>query len=250
MTAATHNPLPTSVCGPPLLSLVIPCFNEAAGLPELIRRLTVLHFADNGIEVVLVDNGSSDESKNIIPAAAHQYSFISALRVENNQGYGYGILQGLAVAAGQYLGWTHADMQTDPLDALMAVSILKAHSSPEKLYLKGRRYARTLFDNLFTAGMSVLESSFFRAQLWDINAQPNIFHRSFYDGWINPPHDFSLDLYAYAGARLAGLEVVRFPVLFTPRLHGVSHWNFNWQAKIKFIRRTLAYSLQLRKNWR
>jgi len=46
---------------------------------------------------------------------------------------------------------------------------------------------------------------------------------------------------------MAGMAVHRFPVLFGERAHGVSHWNVNWAAKRKFIRRTVEFSLQLRK---
>ena len=44
--------------------------------------------------------------------------------------------------------------------------------------------------------MSLFETIYIGKALWDINAQPNIFHRQFFEGWSNPPFDFSLDLYA------------------------------------------------------
>jgi hypothetical protein len=96
--------------------------------------------------------------------------------------------------------------------------------------------------------MSVFETMLMRKPLWDINAQPNLFTRSFFETWKNPPHDFSLDLYAYYQARRQGLTIQRFPVLFGKRAHGVSHWNVNWAAKRKFILRTVRFSLQLKKD--
>ncbi len=66
--------------------------------------------------------------------------------------------------------------------------------------------------------------------------------------WASPPHDFALDLYAYYQARVQGLAVHRFPVRFGPRAHGVSHWNVNWAAKKKFIRRTVDFSIDLKRN--
>ncbi|MFN0101000.1 MAG: glycosyltransferase family 2 protein, partial [Bryobacteraceae bacterium] len=59
--------------------------------------------------------------------------------------------------------------------------------------------------------------------------------------------DFSLDLYAYYMAASQGLRVERFPVRFGERAHGVSHWNVNWKAKAKFVKRTAAYSFRLRR---
>jgi hypothetical protein len=98
---------------------------------------------------------------------------------------------------------------------------------------------------VFTLGMSVFETMLLRTPLNDINAQPTMFSRRFFESWVEPPHDFSLDLYAYYTARKAGLEIRRFPVRFGDRAHGVSHWNVNWKAKWKFIRRTVDYSLRL-----
>jgi hypothetical protein len=83
--------------------------------------------------------------------------------------------------------------------------------------------------------------------MWDINAQPTMFPRSFFESWTDPPEDFSLDLYAYFLAKRCGMKVYRFPVKFNIRAYGVSHWNVNWTAKMKFIRRTVNFSLQLRK---
>jgi len=100
---------------------------------------------------------------------------------------------------------------------------------------------------VFTFGMSVFETLLFGRRLTDVNAQPTLFHRDFFAGWANPPHDFALDTYAFALARNDGLKVARFPVRFTDRLHGKSHWNINWRAKLKFIKRTLDFSFRLRR---
>jgi hypothetical protein len=98
--------------------------------------------------------------------------------------------------------------------------------------------------------MSIFETALLGKPLWDINAQPTMFSRHFFETWSQPPHDFSLDLYAYYQARRQGLPIHRFDVLFGARVHGVSHWNVNWAEKWKFIRRTIDFSLQLRKNFK
>lgn len=224
-------------------SLVIPCYNEAANLPLLLERCREVAALPEH-EVILVDNGSTDDSAAVLERLLPSYPGCRSVRVEVNRGYGHGILAGLGAARGALLGWTHADMQTDPQDALAAVALFEIHGSA--LFVKGRRHGRPLADVAFTVGMSIFETLLLRQRLWDINAQPTVFTRAFYQSWSNPPDDFSLDLYAYYQARRAGLEVKRIPVVFGERAHGVSHWNVNWAAKRKFIRRTLDYSLQLK----
>jgi glycosyltransferase involved in cell wall biosynthesis len=225
------------------LSLIIPCYNEAANLPLLLERCTSLSVAD--IEVILVDNGSTDNSPEVLKTLLPNYPHCKSVRVPINQGYGFGILAGLQAATGELLSWTHADMQTDPKDVLKGLEIFKAYG--DNIYVKGRRIKRPFADVFFTMGMSIFETLLLRTRLWDINAQPNIFSRRFFETWVNPPHDFSLDLYVYFTARNQGLPVYRFPVEFGERAHGVSHWNVNWEAKKKFILRTIDFSFELKK---
>ena len=225
-------------------SLVIPCYNEAANLPLLLERCKALA-AQPGVEVVLVDNGSNDASAHVLAQLLPQYPGCRSVRVETNQGYGFGILTGLRAAQGDILGWTHADMQTDPQDALKGLEFFDTHGNG--IFVKGRRYGRPLADTVFTVGMSVFETLLLARPLWDINAQPTLFSRQFFMTWSDAPHDFSLDLYAYFLAKSQGLDVYRFPVKFGERAHGISHWNVNWAAKRKFIRRTVEFSLQLKK---
>ena len=229
------------------LSLVIPCYNEARNLPLLVARLRETFVRDD-VEAILVDNGSTDESPAVLAELLRESPGVRSVRVDNNRGYGFGILAGLSAADGEIIGWTHADMQTDPADALRALALFDADVNPKHLFVKGHRYGRPAADVAFTVGMSVFETLLMRRRLWDINAQPTLFPREFFALWRDPPHDFSLDLYAYYQALQRGLHVRRFPVRFGERAHGTSHWNVNWQAKARFIRRTVDFSLRLRKD--
>lgn len=227
------------------LSVVVPCYNEEQNIPLILERFGEIITRDD-IEVILVDNGSTDGSAHVLADLLPKYFFARTVRVEVNQGYGYGILQGLKECRGEYIGWTHADMQTDPADILKALTIIEQDKG--LVFVKGNRKGRPLFDVFFTAGMSLFETCFLRRKLYDINAQPNIFPKIFYDEWENPPYDFSLDLYALYMARTKNLKVVRFPVLFPERIHGESKWNTGLQSKWKFIKRTIEFSVNLKKN--
>ncbi len=227
------------------LSVVVPCYNEEENIPLILDRFKEV-IKDNNIEVILVNNGSTDGSAEVLRELLPDYSFAKTTLVEENQGYGYGILAGLNICSGDYVGWTHADMQTDPADIIKAYKL--AEKSKEPVYVKGTRKGRPLFDVFFTEGMGIFESLYLGKRMADINAQPNIFPRSFYDSWVNPPYDFSLDLYAFYTARMQKLKVVRFPVLFPERIHGESKWNTGMASKWKFIKRTLEFSSKLKRN--
>jgi glycosyltransferase involved in cell wall biosynthesis len=226
-------------------SLIIPCYNEEANLPLLLERCKVLA-AHPGVEIILVDNGSTDNSSNILLDLLPNFSGCRSIRVEKNKGYGFGIISGLKAAESELLGWTHADMQTDPEDVLKGLELFDEYGLD--IFVKGKRYGRPLVDVFFTLGMSFFETLLMRKSLWDINAQPTMFSHNFFKTWVAPPDDFALDLYAYFQAQHLGIKIHRFPVKFGERAHGVSHWNVNWQSKWKFISRTINFSFELKKN--
>ncbi len=226
------------------LSVVVPCYNEEENIPLILERFREIIKRDD-VEVILVNNGSTDGSSKVLEELLPKYPFAKTTLVPVNQGYGYGILQGLKECSGEYIGWTHADMQTDPADILKALAIIEKGKEP--VFVKGNRKGRPFFDVFFTAGMSLFETCYLHKNLYDINAQPNIFPKTFFAQWENPPYDFSLDLYALYMARVKGLKVVRFPVLFPERIHGESKWNTGLKSKWKFIKRTMEFSVKLKK---
>lgn len=225
-------------------SLVIPCFNEEKNLPLLIERCIKI-LDRNDTQLILVDNGSTDNTKKILSDYEFKHKNLYVVYVKKNQGYGFGILSGLNEAQGDIIGWTHADMQTDPNDFITGVGFFKEFGN--NIFVKGKRYGRPFSDTIFTVGMSIFESILLRKKLWDINAQPTIFSKSFFHSLKNPPSDFSLDLYFYYKAIRSNLKIYRFPVLFGKRMYGISSWNIGFKSKIKFIRRTINYSFKLKK---
>ena len=229
----------------PTLSIVIPCYNEEKSIPELVSRCGMLH-VQHGIEFILVDNGSLDNSRKILEIQTQDLHGVNTVFIDKNLGYGFGIRQGLAATTSTHTGWTHADLQTDIGDVIAALEVLNALPNAN-VFIKGKRSDRPIYDTIFTFGMSIFESLLFRTRLWDINAQPTIFSRNLLKEFVNAPDDFSLDLFAYLLAKNQGYSVHRIPVYFHKRVHGVSSWNVGWRSRSKFIKRTLKFSLELRK---
>ncbi len=226
------------------LSIVIPCYNEVEGISPLLERFKRV-IDDCDIELILVDNGSVDGSSQLIKKLLSQYSFAQSVYIEKNKGYGFGILAGLAVATGDFIGWAHLDMQTDPFDVIKAYRLLQSNNFSTDLFIKGRRKGRSIFDEFFTFGMSSFESLYLSTPLWDINGQPTIFHRSFFSSWYNAPHDFSLNLYVYYMAREKGLKIVRFDIIFAKRFYGQT-FQQRFIAKWRGTKRTLMFSKKLK----
>lgn len=228
------------------LSIVVPCYNEEKNIPLILEKFKNI-IKNEEIEVVLVNNGSTDNSKDILENLVPKYSFARIVSVPVNKGYGYGIVQGLKEAKGDFIGWTHADLQTDPFDVIKAYKIFEEKKWEKNIYIKGRRKKRTFIENFFTIGMSIFETVYLKELLWDINGQPNLFSKDFFETWKNPPKDFSLDLYALFMAKKQKLDLVRINVLFPKRINGESSWNKGIMSRWKLSKRTLKFSLDLKR---
>ena len=105
----------------PLVSVVIPCLNEAATIQECVSRASVV-LEGKGLdgEIIVVDNGSEDGSGPLAAAAG-------ALVVhEPERGYGSAYLAGLAAARGRYIVMADADLTYDFAEIPRFVAALEA----------------------------------------------------------------------------------------------------------------------------
>ena len=229
------------------LSIIVPCYNEAKNISLILEKFTsVIKRPD--IEILFINNDSKDDSQELFDQLISKYFFAKVIKIEMNQGYGFGITTGLREAKGEYIGYMHGDMQTDPADTLKALEIIERQPNPKNCFVKGDRKGRSIFDQFFTIGMSLFETIYLSTKLWDINAQPNIFHRSFFESIKdNCPKDFSLDLYFLYMAKKKKLNIIRFDVMFPDRIKGGSTWNIGIASKLKFIKRTVQFSRKLKK---
>jgi dolichol-phosphate mannosyltransferase len=99
-----------------LLSVVVPVFNEEAGLAELHRRLTAtLIKVDGPTEIIYVDDGSSDRSVELIEAWTNDDPVaVSLVKLSRNFGMEIAMSAGIDYARGAYVALIHADLQDPP----------------------------------------------------------------------------------------------------------------------------------------
>lgn len=230
------------------LSIIIPCYNEADNLAELITQCRILTSFYPDVEVILVNNGSTDSSQEILEVLVNNAgnTSVRSLLIHHNKGYGNGILAGLKEGSGKVLCWSHADLQTDIADCISAYEIYVKYNSP-LIFVKGRRQGRGLFDRMFTSLMSAYVFIRLCSYIPDINAQPKLFSRELFNRFCNDaPDDFSLDLYMLIHAKRAG-TIVEFPVTFKKRTGGEAKGGGgNLRLKFRLTARTLRFINQFK----
>jgi dolichol-phosphate mannosyltransferase len=99
----------------PLLSVVVPVFDEEEGLPELRERLARdLAGIEGGLEVVYVDDGSTDGSARLIESWIEAGDPAVLISLSRNFGMEIAMSAGLDEARGEYVALMHADLQDPP----------------------------------------------------------------------------------------------------------------------------------------
>jgi glycosyltransferase involved in cell wall biosynthesis len=98
------------------LSVVIPCFNEEQTLRACLENLFDIADENLSLEIIIVDDCSTDQSFSIATELVENYSEIKLLRHERNRGKGAALRSGFAKATGDFVAVQDADLEYDPTD--------------------------------------------------------------------------------------------------------------------------------------
>lgn len=98
-----------------LVSVVVPIYNEVESLPELCAKIqAVFQKAELPLELILVDDGSTDGSNAVIKTLAQTYDNIVVAGFPRNRGKAAVLNEGFRLAQGDYVATIDADLQDDP----------------------------------------------------------------------------------------------------------------------------------------
>ncbi len=205
------------------LSLVIPCYNEEAVLPVSIPPLLNLCQKSNlKYEIILVNNGSWDATPRVIDSFIAQGYPVKRVDVPVNQGYGWGIICGLKVVRGKYIGYMGADGQIQAEDVMRTWQKMREASG--ETVVKGKRINRAdgplrrsvswVFNTLFV----LLYGPITR----DVNGTPKFFYREHLPILNLTSKGSFLDAELLIKAHALRFDIIEVPVTFYPRQGGAS----------------------------
>jgi len=101
-----------------VLSIVVPCYNEEQRLPRTIERIErYLDVQGTQYELILVDDGSADGTRQVMDAAAERSRSVRVEALPHNRGKGRALATGVGVAGGDEILLTDADLST-PIEEL------------------------------------------------------------------------------------------------------------------------------------
>src|SRR5579862_8489163 len=224
--------------GQPTLSICVPVFNEAENLPLLHEAIVnVIDPAGIAAELILVDDGSTDESWAAIEALTKKDSRVRGLKFKFNCGETAASDAGMRAARGAFVMTMDADLQNDPRDIPKFLSALGQGFD----CVCGTRVATRGKGDSFIRVASSRTANWVRNKLSDERiSDAGCTYRAF-------RRDCLAKLKLYRGLhrfiptllKMEGFTVTEIPVSNNPRLHGESKYGV-WNRLFKSFRDLLA----------
>ena len=221
------------------IAIFIPAFNEEACIRETIDALSnVSNTLNWDMELIVIDDGSTDRTAEIVENAIREYPFLRLVKHEHNQGYSEVIKTGLREAKAELILWIDADLQNDPQDIPVLLNYLQKDNIGMVI---GWRKSRK--DSMFRRVVSkvynrVLMRLFFGLNYNDVNGKPKALRREFISQVAISSNGWLVDAELAKKAENLGFSVVEIPVRHKWRQLGES------KLSIRSIFQTQKYILE------
>jgi glycosyltransferase involved in cell wall biosynthesis len=229
----------------PTYSLVVPLFNEAGNVLEVVEAAgAVLAAREKAYEIILVDDASTDSTPAELAAAAARWPACRTLRLPAHAGQAAALWAGLNEARGEFILTMDGDGQNDPRDF---PALLELVESGRCDLACGWRVDRR--DSILRRAMSRLANTVRRAVLGDrvhdAGCQLRVMRRTV----LSALHPMELlQAFVPALAVAAGFRIGERPVRHHPRRHGRSKYGLGrlwWRPAAAMLR--LRSSLRRRR---
>ncbi len=222
---------------PAFLSVIVPAKDEATGLPRLVAEIAdalrpLIVRGDEGpnrldaFEIVIVDDGSTDDSPQVLDSLRLEYPELRTIRLAHNVGQSTATVAGFQQARGNWVANLDADLQNDPSDLARLWDALPGHDAALGWRMKRRDvWSKRVISKVANRVRNVVLAQSIR----DTGCSVRIYPRSIA---LRLPvfHGF----HRFIGPLLIreGCRIVQLPVNHRPRQHGRSHYNI-WNRSLK-----------------
>lgn len=226
----------------PLLSVIVPCYNERATVAELLRRVREVPLEK---EIIVIDDVSTDGSRDVVAKLAGEWPEIRHLIQDVNQGKGAAIRRGIAEARGEIVLIQDADLEYDPSDYPRLVQpIIDGHADvvfgsrfegyPRRVMLFWHRMGNTFLTFLSNATTNL--------DLTDMETCYKVFRREVIQSITLRSNRFGIEPEITAKVAKRGYRIYEVPISY----YGRDYWEgkkINWKDGFSAIWTILKYGL-------
>jgi dolichol-phosphate mannosyltransferase len=221
--------VPAADAGYRKLSIVVPAYNEAKSIPVLCESLlAVLDGMGKPFEIILVNDGSKDDTQAVLRQAATRRHEIKVVELKRNSGQTAAMMCGIDHASGDIIIPIDADLQNDPADIPALLEKIAEGYDVVSGWRKDRKDS-TLRRNLPSWIANWIISKVSRVQLHDYGCTLKAYRLDVLEG-VRLYGEMHRLIPVYAS--WMGARVTEIPVRHHARKHGASHYGLERVAKI------------------
>lgn len=208
------------------LSIVIPFLNEAESLPELISWIErVVYEHQFSYEIILIDDGSTDESWEVVKSLQNTNEHIKGISFQRNYGKSAALNEAFKIVEGDYVITMDADLQDSPDEIPALYEMIRDGKFDIVSGWKKKRYDNALTKNLPSKLYNFVTGKMSGVKLHDMNCGLKI-----YDKNVVKSVEVYGDMHRYIPviAKWQGFtKITEKPVAHQARKYGVS--KFGWE---------------------
>lgn len=211
------------------ISIVVPLYNEEESLPELVDWIErVCNEHGYSREIIMVDDGSTDESWNVVKRLSQDYKSIRGIKFQRNYGKSAALNEGFKAAVGNVIITMDADLQDSPDEIPELYRMITADGFDLVSGWKKVRHDNALTKNLPSKLYNAVNRRISGIKLHDMNCGLKAYRKKVVKSIevYGEMHRFIPVLAKYAGFRKIGEKVV----VHRARKYGVS--KFGWERFI------------------
>lgn len=227
----------------PLLSIIVPAYNEERTIARVLTRLLALSFPGGALEIIVINDGSTDGTRE---ALAPHLPFIVYRRHERRRGKGAAVRTGLALARSEYAIVHDADGEYNTADILLLLQALQAHPSAAAAYGSrnlaptGRGYQHYVLGAWF---LTKCVNLLLRAHLTDVYTCYKLMRTDLFRSLNLKSNGFEIEMEITARLLKNGRIIVEVPISYAPRSFGAGkkiRARDGWKGLITLIKIVLG----------
>ena len=199
----------------PLLTVVMPVYNERATIDEIIERVTKVPMR---IELIVIDDCSKDGTREHLVSLQRQYGFTLLLQ-ERNQGKGAALRRGFAAVTGDIVVVQDADLEYSPEEFPMLVELI-AEGRADVVYgsrFLGRHRVFLFTHYLGNRLLTLLTNVLYNTMLTDMETCYKVMRREVLEGMNLRSNGFGIEPELTAKIFKRGFRVYEIPITYDGR---------------------------------